>query len=209
MTAPCSRSSTSTATRSQTRRCWRAPRGTSWCRCSEGYGWHPLVGRPARSDPRGRARSMPLALDQSVRRDRGDPARAREEGCRDRPTWPMLILRSPKGWTCPAEVDGVAGRGDMAITPGTRRQRPGEPRAPGHPGDMDAELPPERAVRRGRGPEQRVRPAAPAGRATDERQPPRQRRPAAEAPRSARLPPLRRRGNRPRNDLERGDSLAG
>ena len=33
--------------------------------------------------------------------------RAREEGARVRPAWPMIVLRTPKGWTGPAEVDGV------------------------------------------------------------------------------------------------------
>ncbi len=32
--------------------------------------------------------------------------KAREEGSTDRPRWPMLILRSPKGWTGPKFVDG-------------------------------------------------------------------------------------------------------
>jgi len=31
---------------------------------------------------------------------------ARVEGVTARPTWPMLILRTPKGWTCPAVIDG-------------------------------------------------------------------------------------------------------
>src|SRR5215831_5566328 len=32
---------------------------------------------------------------------------ARERGNYDRPRWPMIVLRSPKGWTGPKEVDGV------------------------------------------------------------------------------------------------------
>jgi xylulose-5-phosphate/fructose-6-phosphate phosphoketolase len=32
---------------------------------------------------------------------------AREDGEQERPRWPMLILRTPKGWTGPKEVDGV------------------------------------------------------------------------------------------------------
>src|SRR6185436_5458815 len=32
---------------------------------------------------------------------------AREEGVVDRPRWPMIVLRTPKGWTGPREVDGV------------------------------------------------------------------------------------------------------
>jgi xylulose-5-phosphate/fructose-6-phosphate phosphoketolase len=31
---------------------------------------------------------------------------ARTEGITRRPVWPMIILRTPKGWTCPAEIDG-------------------------------------------------------------------------------------------------------
>jgi xylulose-5-phosphate/fructose-6-phosphate phosphoketolase len=31
---------------------------------------------------------------------------ARKNGFRQRPAWPMMILRTPKGWTCPKEVDG-------------------------------------------------------------------------------------------------------
>ncbi|MFB9991311.1 phosphoketolase [Deinococcus oregonensis] len=32
--------------------------------------------------------------------------RARQEGVQERPVWPMIVLRSPKGWTGPKEVDG-------------------------------------------------------------------------------------------------------
>ncbi|MBL8889730.1 MAG: phosphoketolase family protein [Planctomycetaceae bacterium] len=31
---------------------------------------------------------------------------ARTKGITGRPAWPMIILRTPKGWTCPAEIDG-------------------------------------------------------------------------------------------------------
>ena len=31
---------------------------------------------------------------------------ARTQGITRRPVWPMIILRTPKGWTCPAEIDG-------------------------------------------------------------------------------------------------------
>src|SRR4029079_2596271 len=33
--------------------------------------------------------------------------RARERGVQERPRWPMIVLRTPKGWTGPHEVDGV------------------------------------------------------------------------------------------------------
>ena len=31
---------------------------------------------------------------------------ARNHGNLERPTWPMIVLRTPKGWTGPAEIDG-------------------------------------------------------------------------------------------------------
>ena len=33
-------------------------------------------------------------------------ARRGENGCTERPRWPMIVLRTPKGWTGPKEVDG-------------------------------------------------------------------------------------------------------
>src|SRR5436309_3485103 len=33
-------------------------------------------------------------------------ADARQNGSRERPRWPMIVLRTPKGWTCPKEIDG-------------------------------------------------------------------------------------------------------
>jgi xylulose-5-phosphate/fructose-6-phosphate phosphoketolase len=33
--------------------------------------------------------------------------KAREDGATERPRWPMIVLRTPKGWTGPKEVDGV------------------------------------------------------------------------------------------------------
>ncbi|MCW2134182.1 phosphoketolase [Arthrobacter sp. VKM Ac-2550] len=48
------------------------------------------------------ARTLDACLDEirEIRR------RARDEGRTERPRWPMIVLRSPKGWTGPAEVDG-------------------------------------------------------------------------------------------------------
>jgi xylulose-5-phosphate/fructose-6-phosphate phosphoketolase len=49
------------------------------------------------------ARTLDACLDGilEIKRD------AREEGRTERPRWPMIVLRSPKGWTGPAEVDGL------------------------------------------------------------------------------------------------------
>src|SRR5579885_924371 len=42
-----------------------------------------------------------LAEIQAIQRD------AREQGFKERPRWPMIVMRSPKGWTGPKEVDGL------------------------------------------------------------------------------------------------------
>nr|WP_229022990.1 phosphoketolase family protein [Actinomarinicola tropica] len=46
------------------------------------------------------------ALDRCLDEIAAIQHRARSEGISERPRWPMLVLRSPKGWTGPAEVDG-------------------------------------------------------------------------------------------------------
>jgi xylulose-5-phosphate/fructose-6-phosphate phosphoketolase len=38
---------------------------------------------------------------------RGIQQEARKNGFRKQPVWPMIIFRTPKGWTCPKEVDGI------------------------------------------------------------------------------------------------------
>src|SRR5437763_3670317 len=40
---------------------------------------------------------------EDIHRIKADASR---NGVMKRPLWPMIILRSPKGWTCPKEVDG-------------------------------------------------------------------------------------------------------
>src|SRR5439155_1635138 len=44
--------------------------------------------------------------DKIIEEIRGIKADARRNGASKRPLWPMLVLRTPKGWTCPKEVDG-------------------------------------------------------------------------------------------------------
>ncbi len=50
---------------------------------------------------------MAATLDRvfdEIRRIKED---ARKNGFSQRPLWPMIALRTPKGWTCPKEIDGV------------------------------------------------------------------------------------------------------
>jgi xylulose-5-phosphate/fructose-6-phosphate phosphoketolase len=49
------------------------------------------------------AAALDEALDEIAEIQRG----AREEGNLERPAWPMIVLRTPKGWTGPKEVDGL------------------------------------------------------------------------------------------------------
>ena len=72
----------------------------------EGYGYQPYVVEG--DDPAAVHQQMAATLDAVARRDRRDPAaRARATGDRSGPRWPMIVLRTPKGWTGPKEVDGM------------------------------------------------------------------------------------------------------
>jgi xylulose-5-phosphate/fructose-6-phosphate phosphoketolase len=75
------------------------------CKLFEGYGYKPIVveGR----EPEKMHRQMAAVLDQVMAEIRNIQAQARSRGFQGRPLWPMIILRSPKGWTCPAEIDGL------------------------------------------------------------------------------------------------------
>src|SRR5690242_6769336 len=71
----------------------------------EGCGWRPLF--VAGDEPEPVHRAFAAALDEALD-DIGDIQRAaREDGVAERPRWPMIVLRTPKGWTGPKEVDGL------------------------------------------------------------------------------------------------------
>lgn len=70
-----------------------------------GYGHEPLY--VAGDDPFTVHRSMAAAMDRAVDRIRELQEAARTGGETGRPRWPMIVLRTPKGWTGPAEVDGL------------------------------------------------------------------------------------------------------
>ena len=44
---------------------------------------------------------------------------ARQDGKTERPFWPMIVLRTPKGWTGPKVVDGKGNRRNLQGTSGT------------------------------------------------------------------------------------------
>ena len=74
----------------------------------EGYGWRPILvtGGFDGEDTAEAHQRLAAALDDSLDEIREIQRAAREGGDVTRPTWPMLILRTPKGWTGPKEVDG-------------------------------------------------------------------------------------------------------
>ena len=71
----------------------------------EGYGYEPHF--VAGDDPLPMHRQMAATLDAVFDRIRAIQATARADGFTTRPHWPMIVLRTPKGWTCPKIVDGL------------------------------------------------------------------------------------------------------
>jgi xylulose-5-phosphate/fructose-6-phosphate phosphoketolase len=57
-------------------------------------------------DPPAMHRAMAMALDSVIHEILRIQSEARSSSNPRRPIWPMIVLRSPKGWTGPREVDG-------------------------------------------------------------------------------------------------------
>jgi xylulose-5-phosphate/fructose-6-phosphate phosphoketolase len=69
-----------------------------------GYGYEPFTIEG--HDPATMHQKAAAVFDQIFDRIAAIQKAAREGGSTDRPAWPMLIMRTPKGWTGPKEVDG-------------------------------------------------------------------------------------------------------
>ena len=70
----------------------------------QGYGWTPHFVEGA--DPLTMHAEMAGVMEQCVLEIGRIQDVARTSGIPERPRWPMIVLRSPKGWTGPVEVDG-------------------------------------------------------------------------------------------------------
>jgi len=70
-----------------------------------GCGWSPVFVEG--DDPENMHQLMAEALDTAIGRIQQIQKNARENNNSARPRWPMIVLRSPKGWTGPKEVDGL------------------------------------------------------------------------------------------------------
>ena len=69
-----------------------------------GCGWEPRFVEG--DEPMLMHQQMAAALDWAIREIKRIQRTARESGKASRPRWPMLVLRTPKGWTCPKFIDG-------------------------------------------------------------------------------------------------------
>ena len=69
-----------------------------------GYGYKPYWVEG--SDPETMHQLMAATLDTAIGEIKAIQEKARTEGYSGRPQWPMIVMRTPKGWTGPKEVDG-------------------------------------------------------------------------------------------------------
>ncbi len=77
----------------------------------EGYGYAPRFVEG--SEPEAMHELMAATLDEVLDEIAAIQLRAREQGDLTRPKWPMIVLRTPKGWTGPKEVDGLPTEGSF------------------------------------------------------------------------------------------------
>jgi xylulose-5-phosphate/fructose-6-phosphate phosphoketolase len=77
----------------------------------EGYGYAPRFVQG--SDPTAMHQQMAATLDEVTDEIAEIQQRARSQDELARPRWPMIVLRTPKGWTGPKEVDGLPAEGSF------------------------------------------------------------------------------------------------
>ncbi len=77
----------------------------------EGYGYAPhfVTG----DEPEAMHQLMAATLDHVADDIAAIQSAARDDGVTERPRWPMIVLRSPKGWTGPKTVDGLPAEGSF------------------------------------------------------------------------------------------------
>jgi len=71
----------------------------------EGYGYKPYFVEG--DDPKKVHQLLAQTLSDVFAEIKAIQEKARSEGYSHRPTWPMIVFRTPKGWTCPKIVDGL------------------------------------------------------------------------------------------------------
>ena len=155
-----------------------------------GYGYTPYFVEG--SEPTEMHQKMAATLDEAIDNIRAIQRKARAGGSVERPRWPMIVLRAPKGWTGPKEVKGHKAEGSWRshqVPISDVRDNPESLKL--LESWLQSYKPQELFDANGR----LIAGAARArahGRAAHERQPARQRRPAAQGPEASRLPAVRR-----------------
>ncbi len=74
-----------------------------------GYGYTPLFVEG--DDPLEMHPKMAATVDAALAQIRTIQANARAGKNDERPRWPLIVLRTPKGWTCPKTIDGLPAEG--------------------------------------------------------------------------------------------------
>ncbi|CAN5507732.1 phosphoketolase family protein [soil metagenome] len=74
-----------------------------------GYGWTPYFVEG--HEPELMHQAMAATLDTAIAQIKQIQKEARTEGNTTRPRWPMIVLKSPKGWTGPKMIDGLPNEG--------------------------------------------------------------------------------------------------
>lgn len=69
----------------------------------KGYGWTPYFVEG--SDPETMHQAMAATVDHCIQEIKQAQREARRRGVAERVHWPMIVLRSPKGWTAPLDID--------------------------------------------------------------------------------------------------------
>jgi len=75
----------------------------------EGYGYKPYFVEG--HEPEKVHQQMAVTLDVVIAEIKQIQTHARENNDTARPAWPMIVMRTPKGWTCPAYIDGKKAEG--------------------------------------------------------------------------------------------------
>ncbi len=88
-----------------------------------GYGYRPIT--VAGDDPADVHQQLAAALDDAFDEIAAIQREARGNGKTERPVWPMIVLRTPKGWTGPRSGGRQAGGGHLASASGAAQPRPG------------------------------------------------------------------------------------
>ncbi|MGA9773603.1 MAG: phosphoketolase family protein [Blastocatellia bacterium] len=76
-----------------------------------GYGYHPYFVEG--SEPEQMHHQMAATFERALSEIKAIQKEARENGFHNRPPWPMIVLRTPKGWTGPKTVDGLQTEGSF------------------------------------------------------------------------------------------------